>query len=292
MAIRSKLEIIRDNVSLDISDETNYIHESNDGFGATPLHRLEERGPLQHGITDRGYRLDPRIIQLVIGINATSWSDFYAKRDALLDHIGPVNDAPLKLRFTLPDEVTQRQIDCYLTEGPSFQSSDIMFYYTKAAFRLSCPDPVWYDPTRLAASIGASGGTGFMVPIVVPWLFGGTAIDTIQVINLAGNWIEYPEIAFVGPLSSPQVENLDTGEKLDFTPVVIGVGDTYTVDLRYGYKTVVDAGGNNKIDELTNDSDLSTWHLKPGENSIHFVAAGTDPSSRIIIRYYVRYIGV
>lgn len=289
---RSKLEIVRDNVALDISDAINYVHEAHDGFGASPLHRITERGPLQHGVTDRGYRLDPRTIQLVIGLLATNWDTFYARRDALLDQIGPVNDAALKLRFTYPDGVTQRQIDCYLADGPTFPSEDIMFYYTKAGFRLFCPDPVWYDPNRQAVSIGSSGGTGFMVPIPVPWFFGGSSIDVHSVINLAGNWIEYPEITLVGPLSSPKVTNEDTGEILDFAPNVIAVGDTYTIDLRYGYKTVKDSAGADQIDKLTDDSDLSTWHLKPGENTIHLEAASTGATSRMIIRYYHRYIGI
>src|SRR5512139_3343689 len=138
------LEILRSGVALDLTDVENYVVENYEGFGMPPLHRITERGPLQHGESDRGYRLDPRMIQLVLMLRADSWDDFYARRQELIDQLSPTNDAALNLRFTQPDG-TARQIDCYCAEGPTFSKKEAFKYRgQRAAVRLICPDPAWY----------------------------------------------------------------------------------------------------------------------------------------------------
>ena len=60
------LEILRGGNALVITDMDRYVLEDYDGFGMPPSHRLTERGPLQHGETDLGYLLDPRLIQIAV----------------------------------------------------------------------------------------------------------------------------------------------------------------------------------------------------------------------------------
>jgi hypothetical protein len=67
----------------------------------------------------------------------------------------------------------------------------------------------------------------------------------------------------VGPITSPVITNAITGDKLDFTGTTIVGGASYTIDCRYGQKTVVDSAGANQISKLTSDSDLSTFCLLP-----------------------------
>ncbi len=274
--ISGKLEILRGSDALDISDLANYVVEEAEGFGFPPVNRIHEQGPLQHGETDLGYRLQKRVIQCVLMLRATDWAAHFARRQELLDYLNPASDLPVILRFTLPDGITIRQIDGYCAEGPQFAKKDAKLYQLqRAAFRLGCPDPAWYDPVRQSVRVvGGGGGSGFEFPGAVPWTFGGDDINTEIEIGYLGSWIEYPEIVITGPITSPIIEHLDTGAMLDFSGVTIDDGDYYTVDLRYGYKTILDSAGANKIADLSAASDLATWHLQPGDNNISLTGAG------------------
>ncbi len=287
------LEILRSGVALDLTDVENYVVESYEGFGMPPLHRITERGPLQHGESDRGYRLDPRMIQLVLMLRADSWANFYTRRNELIEQLSPTLAAALNLRFTQPDGAI-RQIDCYCAEGPQFSKRDGRRYQLqRAAVRLVCPDPAWYDPSRQSVRIvGETGGSGFAFPMPVPWTFGGTTVGAETMVNYAGNWIEYPEIEIVGPIADARIEHLDTGEVLDFDGTTINDGDSYTIDLKYGYKTVKNGSGTNKISDLTPASDLATWHLEPGENNLAFSGTSAGTNTAIVVRWYNRYLGV
>lgn len=287
------LEILRSGVALDLTDVENYVVENYEGFGMPPLHRLTERGPLQHGESDRGYRLDPRMIQLVLMLRANDWAEFYSRRQELINQLSPTLDAALNLRFTQPDG-TVRQVDCYCAEGPQFSKRDAFRYAgQRAAVRLICPDPAWYDPTRQSVRIvGETGGSGFAFPMAVPWTFGGTTVGAETAIVYTGSWIEYPEIEIIGPVSDPRIEHLDTGEVLDFDGTTIVDGDSYIIDLRYGYKTVVNGSGLNKISDLTADSDLATWHLIPGTNNLQFSGTSAGTNTAIVVRWYRRFLGI
>ena len=284
-------EIVRGNDALVLSDLANLAVLEQDGFGMAPLHRITERGPLQHGESDRGYRLDPRMIQMVLNLRATDWAAHYALRQALIEYLSPTE--AISLRHTQPDG-TVRQVDCYCAAGPEFASGDRSgrFQFQRAAVRLYCPDPAWYDPTRQSVRVvGGGGGTGFLFPGAVPWTFGGLDIDTDAVIPYAGTWLEYPEIVIYGPIDNARIENTETGDVLEFSGT-IDSGDYYVLDLRYGYKTVVDAGGVNKIGDLTAASDLATWHLQPGDNTINFSGANASSVTALVVRWYNRYLGV
>lgn len=293
----TKLELIRSGVTLDISDEASYIHEENEGFGMPPLHRLTERGPLQDGVSDRGYRLDPRVVNLVITTIGATWSERYTRRAELLRMLMPGNDV-VKLRFTDPDGAAYA-LDCYVISGPLFSSRDMLGNEFKAAFGLYAPDPTLYDETAMALSFGLGGGSHTMlVPTVIPMTVGGSSIDMTQVLNYTGSYRSYPVIRITGPITNCVITNNSTGDKLDFTGVTIGAGAYYEIDCRYGYKTVESNAGVNKIGDLTDDSDLSTFAIEAGvavatlANSINVAGTSITQATKVDIIVYRRFIGV
>jgi hypothetical protein len=87
------------------------------------------------------------------------------------------------------------------------------------------------------------------------------------------------------------ITNGATDDKIDFTGFTIGAGVTYTIDLRYGYKTVVDHLGANQISKLSTDSDLATWGLIAGENSIGVVGTSITSATLISFQFNERFIG-
>jgi hypothetical protein len=267
-----------------------------DGLGSAPLHRLNERGPLQHGETDRGFRLDPRQVTYIFHIKGTDPADLWSKRRQMTQIFGPAN--LITMRHELPDG-SVRCLDGYYVGGLSMSANDRLYRYQRVAVTLRAPDPSLYDPETLAETFQLGGGSdALVIPMTIPMVVGASEIDATQEFNYSGTWLSYPMIRITGPITDCVITNESTGEKLDFTGVTIAAGHYYDIDLRYGHKTVLLDGVTNKLADLSTDSDLATFHLAPhpealgGVNSIRVVGSNVTETSKVEIVVFKRYIGL
>jgi len=291
------LSAIVDNTTYSLCDGTYCYWVGDEGLGMAPMHRLSERGPLQNGITDRGYRLDPRPVRLVLEINASTQSSWESKRRSLLQIFKPSNSEVINLVLGL--ETRTYYLDCHYIANLDMPSSSQFGWTQKVVVELLAPDPTWYDPTMNVTSFSASDGADTCeIPMEVPTTIGGATINTSSIITNSGDVSSYPIIKLIGPITNPVITNGTTGDTLEFPALTIGGGDYYEIDCRYGYKTVEDQDGVNQISELSDDSDIATFALEAsptvdnGENDISIYGSSASSSTSIEIRYYTRYIGV
>jgi hypothetical protein len=271
------------------------------GLGMSPIKRLNEQGPNQNGVTDLGFRLDQRSVGLSFILTGSSPEMVEAKQDKLYDLFKPRNQS-YSLRLKRVKEGIVRQIDCHTLQGPDFSSDQEtegncgpIF---RAAIQVYAPNPVFYDPNLLTQSFSLSGGGGaWTIPWAIPWAIGSATLDQSVNIVYDGQWEEFPIITIQGPITDAQITNQASGDILSFVGATISTGETYTIDLRPGRKSVIDALGVNQIAKLTDGSDLATWSLLPspdvtgGVNSIRVQGSGVSTVTQIYIQYYRRYIG-
>lgn len=302
-------------VDYDLTAAGLFLLEHGDGFGLPPLHRFSSRGPQQHGETDKGFRLDPRIITLVGGVVRETDARMYDARRRLMGVFKPSND-PILLRWDLSND-TVRQIDTFYSDGMSLpighaaagaisgqnQSGQTSLYsqglYQRTSIELFAPDPTFYDPTLHTVTIGnTSFGSGLAVPMPVPFSVGSSVMGVTGTIAYDGDWLSYPALHLTGPLTDPIITNLTTAEVLDFTGSTIDAGDFWDIDLRYGFKTIYDASGTSRVGSLADGSDLATWHLAaspvadtPYTNQIRIFASGATSVSALRVSYYSRFVG-
>lgn len=285
-------------VEYSLDDGVNCYSLGTDGLGLMPLHRIEERGPLQHGSTDRGYRLDPRVISLALEVFGDTQVELWQKRAALIAMFKPRDTAGI-FKWTLG--TITRQIDAMVVDGLSFSSKDRSGWTQKTAVALKCGDPTWYDPVAKASSLIVQIGqvTSGAIPMAVPTEIGASGLNEILLINYQGTVDSYPHLVRItGPITSPIMTNLITGEKIDFSGITIAAGDYYDIDLRYGFKTVVDSSGANKNANVAVGSDLSTWRILAhpdapnGINPIRVTGSGESNATRIDITNYDRFLGI
>lgn len=269
---------------------------SYDGVGNSPSHRISSRAQNQHGETDLGYRLDPRLATLVYDLNTRDLVELQSRRDALLSIFKPSND--IKLRFNLPNG-NIRQLDVVYYSDMSLPWIGETFASQRVAITVKASDPTFYNPTQNLDTIsGAVAGAAWEIPWAIPWSLSPSSIYTTQSITYLGTFLTYPIIKLVGPQTDTLIENQSTGDKLDFTGTAVVAGDYLEIDLSFGQKTIVDSVGSNQITRLTADSDLASFHIAPdgevtgGVNTLRVVALDTIASSSIQIRYYTRYIGL
>jgi hypothetical protein len=165
---------------------------------------------------------------------------------------------------------------------------------------LRAADPSFYDPVAVDINFGiAGGGTGTPVPTPVPTPVGASTVNQSIGVIYTGTWYSFPMIRITGPLEDAVITNETTGEKLDFTGTTIANGDYYLIDTRYGRKSVVDSSGVNKVGDLTDDSDLGTFHLEPdgaiapgGANSLRVTGDSLSQVSAVEMTYFNRYLGI
>lgn len=284
--------LIRGDQTLDITDLTKYSLVEFDGLGLPPVRRLSQRGPLQNGETDVGFRLDPRTIRMVVLGAAVDDPAILALRTEMLGMLKPGDDA-ISLRWNVNGY--DRQIDTHYAGSLTLPSSDWRYQHHRMAFELRAPDPTFYDPSGTTVGFAQTGGgTGMPMPVLFPMTLGASNLEVTQAITLSGAnaWDTFPTIYVTGPVQSLVITNSRTGDKLDFTGYTIGAGSTFTIDLRYGYKTVVDNLGANQISRLTADSDLATWRLLAGDNSISVTGLSITSATQILFQFQQRYIGV
>lgn len=122
------------------------------------------------------------------------------------------------------------------------------------------------------------GGSAYSLPIVYD-----------------GDFDSYPVITITGPITSPVITNTTTGDVLNFTGGTVGSAEVWTVDTRYGRKSVL-SGTVSKAQYLSNDSDLATFRLVAdplatgGTNVIAVGGSATSGSTSVSIAYYNRYM--
>lgn len=292
------------------------FQEHADGFGLPPLHRFTQRGPQQHGETNRDFRLDPRPITLVAGFARDCEPDVWAARQRLLGIFKPSNSA-IKLRCDLSNG-SVRQIDTFYDGSMTLpihsaaaggirsqnQSGQTLIgrdggVYQRTAIELVAEDPTFYDPTLQTVILSnTTFGNGLTVPMPVPFSVGASVMSISQAVTYAGDWLSYPTLRLIGPLTSPVIRNTTTGEVLDFTGSSVPADDYWDIDLSYGVKTVVDRSGINQIGALVDGSDLAVFHLAAADdasatrvNTITVTATETTSVSALVVSWLNRFIG-
>jgi hypothetical protein len=285
------ISVIVNGQELALGGGNPFVLEGESGLGMAQVRRLAESGPLQHGITDLGFRLTPRIVDLVLGVYPNKTPEMWEHRDEILRYMAPYQDIVLKVVLSSGGT---RCLDCHFANDLIMPSSARNGFAQRIGLSLRAADPTFYDPgLKTVSFLLGGGGVAFVVPMVVPHTVGATAIDQSVSFNYVGTWISHPQIRIVGPLNDPIIYQQTTGEKLDFTGASIANGEYWDIDTRYGRKTVTEDDGTNQIAALSSDSDLATFHIAVStENSIRVTGAAATSNSSVVVRYYDRFLGV
>lgn len=288
---------------LALSDRAPLDVVSVSGIGPAGVRLLEERTAQQHGATISGGRLEPRTINMALVITTDTAAEADTARQALQAWLTLLPGA-LTLVCTR-DDGAERLIDVWvagMVDTP-IDMDQRAIGFQKLAVQFRAADPTWYDAMVEYWSIlggAASGQRGFAIPMTVAWVQATqTFIDARASLAYEGTWYEYPIVTMYGPGTGWTLTNETTGDVLDFPTLTLTAGQYVEVDLRYGYKSITDHAGANRVGELSTDSDLATWHLAPapaaagGVNQIRLaVGSGAADATGVRLSYYNRYIGL
>lgn len=224
-------------------------------------------------------------IRYVGTLSGLGTTNFFFQSDPVQMEPGQFSELALVYYDTADDTIKTRYPDAPVIEAAI---SGTVRYWRRAASSYTNWDkdiPLYalYSP-RLDNSEIAALDT-YMVDI------GGTDLYRNANVQLQGDMPDYPTISITGPITNPQIYHTYTGERLVFLGTV-GAGTTRVIDLRHGYKTVLE-GTVNKRSELTSYSDLDTWHLSAdfaqGVNVFALTGENVGTATAIEIVYHHRY---
>ena len=293
----------------------NWILTNVDGLGMTETSRLAQRGPIQDGDSDLGWRRTPRYLSLRWALQGCTARHLWDLRTELMTIWRPRTSDPVILTFYLPNGDT-RSSNVNLEGELDFPSGQRLDGKTQAVVvPLKASDPRLYDPTQQIVNFNLlSSSGGLPIPLPVPIPIGASALNTVETVYYASGHLlaspEYPIIILFGPITNPVIENLTTGEQIALTAnggLSLASGEFVTIDLTgaplFDRKTIINQDNISVAQYMTNDSDLATWHLAyngeklpdgtycDGNNLIRVSGVNVNLNSRIVMRYYNRYEG-
>lgn len=273
------------------------------GLGLPPVAHASERFAQQDGETLRHIALQRRVLSVPFEILTSSYTAMWDSKRDLYRFLSTVK-SPYTWIATLPDG-TIRHLDCYYSGELSMPFDPAWGPVVhKDVGQWTAYDPTWYDPASVLWAFTVGGGAGSFhwepggLGFDAGW--GGSSADgTPASFTYPGTWRTYPVITLVGPLTTPIITNVTTGLVLAFDGgYTVDAGETVTIDLAQGHKSVTHSADGNVADALTDASDLGTWHISEhpyavgGVNSIGVAFTGGSSASRVYIRFYTRYLAL
>lgn len=279
----------RSTLRLDIKP---FILMKHDNFGMMPYSRIEDSAPLQHGATDRGFKLPPRNLTMYIELFADNWEQYYQLRDQLLRSFSPSGEAGYLL---VEEGGFARLIYGYPVDGLGFADADRNFQRHIVPITIHCPDPLWVSQQIFSQTIEGGGSLDVgAVPTTVPFTVGTSVMSQTGTIAYGGSFETYPEVILIsGAITDAKITNNLTGAVLDFTGTTIGAGSSYKIELGYGKFRIFDNNGVNRIDKLSASSDMTGFKLKTiGQNTLTVTGSSITGSTNVMIAWYERYIGI
>lgn len=291
-------KIVERNLFITSDDVTYELHVPPDramiydvGTGMPEIEYVTQRGPFQHGESIKSFFLRPRVVEMRYRRNCCSRQEYWDCRAELLDILRPNRGGIPRgtLRKILPDGAI-RDLTVTIQTGPRFEprrTTEWDEWSVDEILRFIAYNPVYYDPVQNSQNFIQGGALTF--PITFPIVFSN--FGNIVNVLYDGSWLEYPTIVITGPISIVSVYNQTTGESIGFA-YALPAGRVVTMDLSYGVKSVTLDDGTNLIGYVTSDSDLSTFHLEPGINTIQVFGSGGAAETVIEVDWLNRYIGI
>jgi hypothetical protein len=175
-----------------LSDGAPFKFDSLEGISSAPITRFEQRGPVQQGVTDLGYRLGPRVMELSLLFHAASDSQLDTYRQQLMDAFKPLTETPIFLYCERDDGATRRLRvhtigDIAITLTPELRPA----HSHRATLRLRAAQPLWVDESVARASYsGIAGTTG--------WYLAGGVISQSNVLMSGGSPTQGQTWSFLG----------------------------------------------------------------------------------------------
>jgi len=152
-----------------------------------------------------------------------------------------------------------------------------------AQIRMFAEDPRIYDSTEQSHTTNLTDVVTSDFGFSLGFSFGfgtTTAVQNGITVTNSGNRSTPATFTITGPVTDPQIVNDATGQRLKFSSITLTALETLVVNTYY--RTARLNGTSNRRNNLVQ---ADWFNLEPGETSIRFQAASSDPSATLNIKF-------
>lgn len=229
---------------------------------------------LRHGFHAGEDLFATRTLELALEVWGSTAAELRDNLEALEDAF-LLQSTELPLVTQIPGHVfTKQRVVCRpRNRSAPLTRATAVGYLTEVVIQLEATDPRLYDNNLQSVTTSVTTETGGLsMPLELPLTFGGTGDSgTIQAVN-GGNFPAPWTARIDGPITNPQIENVDTGQIIQLG-LSVASGD-YLL-LESDLQLVLLNGATSRSGELTSDS--VWWDLAAGTTNLRFT--GTTSGS-------------
>lgn len=250
-----------------------------DGLGAPDYRSNDVVRPRDHGMIAGTDFLGGRTVAMDLELGATSAATLETSLNALQQLGTTVSQTEQWLVFQLPGQVKRFVKARLRARAVPIDIAYEVGRIVPIALQFYATDPRIYALTPISSSTfqlpTSSGGLGWPLGA---WPIGwGSATSGQQVIVNAGTFATRPVVTFTGPLTSPNVQNVTSGQTWACT-FDLQAGDTLVVD--FDARTVLLNGTASRYSFVTSTS--VWWELAPGNSTMQIGASAGSGTASLV----------
>lgn len=279
------------------------VLEGVSGRGMPPIRLTAEVVPLQPGARLRSVEHGERAVAVPMVFHGPTIADARATMRAFMPIFDPTRGVG-KLRARTADGLA-RELRCLysggfeVTEGRPDRGLSPERAAQRATLVFRALDPYWYsvDPYEVTYQLLA-GGTFLPIPNAVTGSFitlTASEVFSEGIIALDGDAVprqNWPVWTITGPAEDIVLENVTTGERLDFSAnggLVLDVGDVLVIDTRPGAKTMLINDADSAYPYITSASSL--FPLSASQ-TVQILATGATAATALALSVYTAHLAV
>lgn len=252
-----------DGKSLVLPAPAEYAMINYGDFGMPPVNFITRRGFKQTGETFLDYSVGKRTITLEIDRQACDDREAYWRFRAELHDLLRHNRGGLMTYTLIQPGGVERSLRVSPDPGFTFAPSQADNWDIHESLRFTAFDPIWFDPGAVDLTMSGAISDDLVFPITFPIVFGLSGVlFSSGTITYTGTWESFPSFVLTGPYDWVNIQNVETGVFFGLG-VPIGAGETRTIVLTPGEQSVTAQDGSSRFSELTPDSDLIHFNIRP-----------------------------
>lgn len=257
---------------------TGMEHMSTAGLGMPDVRRSDVVRPRDHGMIPGTNFLPGRTVDINLQVIGTSAADLDAKLAQVASAGADVGLTEAPLVFLLPGE-SKRRINCRMTKRAVLVDGDYTFGKALVYLEFFATDPRLYDNVLTSQALtlpSSSGGLAWPLGWPLGW---GTVVSGLVNVTNSGTFPTRPVVTFIGPLTSPSIQNVTTGltwaSNFDLQS-----GDQLVVD--FDARTVLLNGTASRYSTVLATS--TWWELLAGVNQLRLGASAGTGTATVVFR--------
>lgn len=235
----------------------------------------------------------------LVSVRAAAVATDTATKQAVIDRLGAFMRPGVRpfLHYTLEDGGDERRValraqnrSAPLTSPWMHVMQDVLAAWVNPRGVQESADEITVEVP--ASSSGAEAGIVFPVVFPLAWPYAPGSGSTLATND--GNASAMPVIRMYGSATNPRLENITTGQTLEFGSATVGdlvlaAGEYVELDVRARTVTLDGDAADSRYQYL-NFADSEWWSLAPGVNELRYYPEAFDPGATSYVIYHHTWI--